>query len=71
MTTGDWTKTTKPEVRRLLRILLGWFVLAEAIQGANNDFMQIHFKDPLLQLPDVQLGIGQEAWSLASGSEPT
>ena len=31
----------KPEVHRLLRILLGRFVLAEAIQDANNDFMDI------------------------------
>ena len=57
----------KPEVHRLLRILLGRFVLAEAIQDANNNFMDI--KDPPLQLPDDQLGIGQEAWAYLSSEE--
>ena len=59
----------KPEVHRLLRILLGRFVLAEAIQDANNDFMDINFQDPPLQLPDDQLGIGQEAWAYLSSEE--
>lgn len=59
----------KPEVQRLVRILLGRFVQAEAIQGANNDFTDINFQDPLLHLPDDQLGIGHEAWSYVSSEE--
>ena len=59
----------KPEVHRLLRILLGRFIKAEAIQGANNNIMDINFQNPLLQLPDDQLGIGKEAWAYLSSEE--
>ena len=59
----------KPEVHRLLRILLGRFIQAEAIQGANNNIMDINFENPLLQLPDDKLGIGQEAWAYISSED--
>lgn len=58
-----------PETRslhRLPQILLGQFVLAETIQGANNNFID---EDPLLQLPIDQLGIGQNAWAYLSYEE--
>ena len=47
----------------------GTVFLVEAIQGANNDFMDFNFQDPLLKLPDNQLGIGQEAWTYHSSEE--
>lgn len=43
--------------------------MAEAIQGADNNLMHIDFEDPLMQLPDDQLGIGQEAWAYLSSEE--
>ena len=55
----------KAEVHQLLRILLGRFVLA----GADITFMDINLQDTLLQLPDDQLGIGQEAWAYLSSQE--
>lgn len=46
----------KPKVHQLVWILLGCFVQAEPIQGANNDIVNTNFKDP----PDDQLDFGQE-----------
>ena len=59
----------KPEVHRLLRILLGRFLQAEAIQNANDDLAKISLQDPQLQLPDDQLGIGHEAWAYLTAEE--
>jgi len=59
----------KREVKRLLNILLGRFVKAEAIQEAEADLTALDLNDPLLQLPEKELGIGHTTWAYLSNEE--
>ncbi len=61
--------TLKAEVHRLLRILLGRFLVTECIHTADSSFMDINLQDPNVQLPDDQLCIGQDAWAYLSSEE--
>ena len=59
----------KAEVSRLLRILLGRFLKANAIQEAEADLAILNLSDPSLQLPEDQLGIGHSTWGYLSDEE--
>ena len=59
----------KAEVLRLLRILLGKFLISEAIAMTQENLIAVNLSDSSLQLPDNQLGIGHEAWRYLSEEE--
>ena len=59
----------KREVKRLLNILLGRFLKAEAIQEAEADLTALDLNDPLLQLPEKELGIGHTTWAYLRDEE--
>ncbi len=59
----------KVEVLRLLRILLGKFLVSGAIATTHEGLNEINLSDPALQLVDNELGIGHEAWSYLSEEE--
>ena len=59
----------KREVKRLLKILLGRFLKAEAIQEAEADLTALDLNDPLLQLAEKELGIGHTTWAYLSDEE--
>jgi len=59
----------KREIKHLLNILLGRFLKAEAIQEAETDLTALDLNDPLLQLPEKELGIGHTTWAYLSDEE--
>ena len=56
----------KPEVKRMLRIFLGRFIKADAIEAAEDDLSMVKVDDAAVQLPDSQLGIGHKTWAYLS-----
>ena len=59
----------KKEVNRLLRILLGRFIKADAIQGVEGNLSIIDLSDKTLHLSDDEMGVGHEAWAYISEEE--
>ena len=57
----------KSEVYRLLKVLLGRFIIADVIQ--NIDVGSLNLCDQSIQLPDDQLGIGHSAWGYISSED--
>ena len=59
----------KSEVIRMLRIILGRFIKANAIKTAGDDFKQIDLDNTTLHLPDKELGIGHKTWGFLTEQE--
>lgn len=56
----------KIEVLRLLRVLLGKFIVSGAIPTTHDGMNEINLDDPTIQLSNNELGIGHGAWSYLS-----
>jgi len=59
----------KMEVKRLLRILLGRFLKADAIREAEADLTKVNLSNTALYLPNEELGIGHSTWAYLSDVE--